>query len=250
MEILTYLRVLRRWWLLLLSTVVVAVAVAYLSAPDAKLYAASATLVVGPRDVSDNLGLVNLTATYAALIDSEVIAEEAVRQTEVPRSPAGVVGATTATPVPATQVLRVTVVDPDPVVAQKLATAMANVFVNSLRFTPQDGRSSFGPSVSTPVTLYQPAALPVAPQPVSRRARVATAAIFGLMAAVAAVLLLEYLDQSVRSVEDAERRFDLPVLGAVPMLASPGSAHATAPAARGGGKGDDLAAWAPGDGGG
>jgi len=66
------------------------------------------------------------------------------------------------------------------------------------------------------VYLYEPAGLPVAPLPLGRRTRVATAGVFGLMAAVAAVLLLEYLDQSVRSVEDVERRLDLPVLGGIP----------------------------------
>ncbi len=232
MEILTYLRVLRRRWPLVVVTVATALGLAYATAPRTKVYAASSTIVVGPRqlstdpnrtDFSGDLanGLANLTATYAVLLDSEVIAQEAVRRTGVPRAPGGVVGATTASAVAATQVLRVTVVDPVPAVAQALATAMATAFVDRVTsFTP-DAPPSVGSPPAVPVYLYQPAGLPVAPQPLSTRTRIATAGIFGLLAAVAAVLLLEYLDLSVRTVPEAEERLGLPVLGAMPMLAEP-----------------------------
>jgi capsular polysaccharide biosynthesis protein len=235
MEILTYLRVLRRRWPLVVATVAVALGLAYASAPRTRVYRATSTIVVGPRqlstdpnrsDFSGDLanGLTNLTATYAALLDSEVIATEAVRRTGVPRSPGGVVAATTATAVPATQVLRVSVVDPVPAVAQALATGMATAFVDRVTsFTPGTP-PSVGSPPAVPVYLYQPAGLPFAPLPLGTRSRLATAGIFGLLAAVGAVLLLEHLDLSVRTVADAERRLRLPVLGAIPLVADrPGS---------------------------
>lgn len=229
MEILTYLKVLRRRWLLVVTTVALALGLAYASAPKTKVYATTSTIVVGPRqlstdpnrtDFSGDLanGLSNLTTTYAVLIDSPVVADEAIRRTGVARSPAGVVAATTATAVPATQVLRVTVSDPEPAVAQALATAMAEAFVDRVTSLTPDS-PSVGAPPAVPVYLYQPAGLPVAPQPLGTRTRLATAGVFGLLAAIGAVLLLEYLDLSVRSVDDAERRLDLPVLGAIPMLA-------------------------------
>jgi receptor protein-tyrosine kinase len=230
MEILTYLRVLRRRWLLVAATVAVALGLAYASAPRTKVYAATSTIVVGPRqlstdpnrtDFSGDLanGLANLTATYAVLLDSDVIAQEAIRRTGAPRSSGGVVGATTATAVPATQVLRVTVVDPVPAVAQALATGMATAFVDRVTSLAPDAPPAVGTPPAVPVYLYQPAGLPVLPQPLGTRSRLATAGIFGLHAAIGAVLAVEYLDQSVRSVEDAERRLDLPVLGAIPRVA-------------------------------
>lgn len=235
MEILTYLRVLRRRWPLILVTVAVALGLAYASAPRTRLYRATSTIVVGPRqlstdpkrtDFSGDLanGLANLTSTYAVLIDSEVVAAEAVRRTGVPRAPGAVVGATSAEAVPATQVLRVSVVDPVPAVAQALATGMATAFVDRVTsFTP-DTPPSVGSPPAVPVYLYQPASFPFAPLPLGVKTRLATAGIFGLLAAVAAVLLLEHLDLSIRSVDDAERRLDLPVLGAIPMLADPSPA--------------------------
>lgn len=233
MEILTYLRVVRRRWLLVVTTVALALGLAYAAAPKTKLYEASSTIVVGPRqlstdpertDFSGDLtnSLANLTATYAVLIDSEVVAQVAVRRTGTARSPGGVVAATTAEAVPGTQVLRVAVVDPEPAVAQALATAMAGAFVDRVVSLAPD--TTIGAPPAVPVYLYQPAGLPVAPRPLGTRTRLATAGIFGLLAAVGAVLLLEHLDLSVRSVDDAERRLGLPVLGAVPRLAGRGGA--------------------------
>ncbi len=230
MEILTYLRVLRRRWPLVATTVLVALGLAWASAPRTEMYEASSTIVVGPRqlstdpnrtDFSGDLanGLFNLTATYAVLLDSEVIAQEAVRRTGVPRSPGGVVGATTATAVPATQVLRVSVVDPVPAVAEALATGMATAFVDRVNSFAPDSPPSVGAPPVVPVYLYQPAGLPVAPMPNGTATRLATAGVFGLLAAVGVVLLLEHLDRSVRSVADAEDRLELPVLGAIPRLA-------------------------------
>ncbi len=229
MEILTYLRLLRRRWLLIAITVIVALGLARASAPTTKLYEASSTIVVGPRQLSTDPnrtefsgeltnGLAYLASTYAVLIDSEVVAEDAIRRTKLPRLPGGLVQATTATAVPGTQVLRVSVVDPEPAVAQALATAMSTAFVDRVTLLAPEAAPSVGAPPAVPVYLYQPAGFPGAPRTLSNRPRLITAGLFGLLAAVGVVLLLEHLDLSIRSVEDAEQRLELPVLGAVPFL--------------------------------
>jgi hypothetical protein len=43
-------------------------------------------------------------------------------------------------------------------------------------------------------------------------------AIFGLLASVALVLLLDYLDLTVKTADDLERRSGLPVLGVIPLV--------------------------------
>lgn len=232
MEILAYLKVLYRRWPLLVVTVALALGLASASAPRTKIYETSATIVVGPRQLSTDPnrtefsgdlanGLASLTATYAVLIKSATVAEDAVRNSGVARSPGGVAAATTAMAVPGTQVLVVTVADTDPVVAQTLATGMATAFVNRVTSFRPNTQSTIGSAPAVPVYVYQPAGLPVAPRPLSSRSRVATAGVFGLMAAIGAVLLIEYLDFSVRTVADAERRLGMPVLGALPRVAAP-----------------------------
>lgn len=229
MEILTYIRVLRRRLLLIVLTVAVALGVAHVTASTTKLYQASSTIVVGPRQLSTDPnrtqfsgeltnGLAYLATSYAVLIPSPVIADEAIRLTKLPRTAGGLVGATKATAVPGTQVLLVSVTDPEPAAAQALATAMATAFVNRVTSFAPDAPPSVGAPTAVPVYLYRPAGLPVAPLPLSNRSRLITAGLFGLLAAIGVVLLLEHLDLSIRSVEDAERRLQLPVLGAVPLL--------------------------------
>lgn len=48
----------------------------------------------------------------------------------------------------------------------------------------------------------------------------AAVALVGLALAIGGVLLADYLDITVRGIEEAERRLDLPVLGAIPDLAA------------------------------
>ncbi|MEO5678772.1 MAG: hypothetical protein ABIS47_03800, partial [Acidimicrobiales bacterium] len=226
MEILTYLAVLRRRWLLIAITVAVALGLASASAPSATLYDASSTIVVGPRQLSTDANqasfsgdllnnLANLTISYAVLIDSAVVAEDAIRRTGVARTPDGVVGATTATAVPGTQVLRISVADPDPAVAQALANGMATAFVERITSLAPDAPPAAGAPPAVPVYLYQLASRPAGPRPLSNRTRLFTAGLFGLLASIGAVLLLDHLDLSIRTVADAERRLGLPVLGAV-----------------------------------
>jgi capsular polysaccharide biosynthesis protein len=49
-------------------------------------------------------------------------------------------------------------------------------------------------------------------------------ALFGLVLSVTVVLLLNYLDVTVRSPEDVERRTGLPVLGSIPQQRQVGAA--------------------------
>jgi capsular polysaccharide biosynthesis protein len=56
------------------------------------------------------------------------------------------------------------------------------------------------------------------PSTSSSTSNIVTAALFGLLLSTALVLLIEYLDITVKSREDAEARLELPVLGIVPEL--------------------------------
>jgi hypothetical protein len=45
-------------------------------------------------------------------------------------------------------------------------------------------------------------------------------AVFGLLLSCALAFVLEYLDLTIRTAEDAERRLGLPVLAVVPVIGS------------------------------
>jgi capsular polysaccharide biosynthesis protein len=230
MELRRYLAVLKKRWPLVAATVVLALVLAVLATPRTARYTASSTIVVGPRQYSTTqgnsstisgdqaVGVIILLQTYAELIPTAPVAMDALAQTGVPRSAGTVVAETRASAIPSTQLLTITITDPVPTVAQALATGMANAFVNKVNSFKPDQAATVGTLPEIPVYVFQPALLPTVPQSTGLRSNLILAGIFGLLAALAAVALLEYLDVTIKTTEDAEARLGLPVLGAIPLL--------------------------------
>ena len=81
----------------------------------------------------------------------------------------------------------------------------------------------------------------VSPQPTGVVTNVLVAALLGIALGVAGVLLEDYIDITVRGIEDAERRLELPVLGAVPDLGGGVPPLVLQPASSGPGKGQSGA---------
>lgn len=231
MELRRYLAILSKRWPLIVATVIVALAVSYLATPRKAIYTAQSTIVVGPRQYSVATGtgtkissdqlipVAILINTYSALIPTAPVARDAIARTHVPRSVAQVISETLSQAVPNTQLLRVTVSDPNPAIAQRLATGVANAFVAKVYSFKPDQAATAGSLPTVPVYVFQPAGLPTAPLPDHLKSHLVIAGVFGLLAALALVVVLEYLDVAIKSVEDAERRLQLPVLGVIPYQA-------------------------------
>jgi capsular exopolysaccharide synthesis family protein len=71
---------------------------------------------------------------------------------------------------------------------------------------------------STAGRLIDPAVLPAAPISPKKFKVIVSAMLLGLLASVALVLLRDYLDNTLRSEQDVERRLRVGVLGTVPLL--------------------------------
>lgn len=227
MELLQYLAVLRRRLGLILLTVALAVAAAWLVTSRQEIYTAQSTIVVGTdaevtgeRQTDRAIGVDRLVLTLAAIIDSRPFATEALEGSGLPLKPGAVVAATSVTPEPGTQVLRVRVTRPDPTMARALANVLADSFVvRSEEFGLGAGGDVDQAGSALPTFVLERATLPASPLPTGLARNVTVAAMFGLVVAVAVVLLLEYLDVTVRGVGDVETRLALPVLGAIPVAA-------------------------------
>ncbi|CAN5246634.1 YveK family protein [soil metagenome] len=241
MELRRYFAVLSQRWLLIAVTVAAAVAAGYLATPKDLVYTARSTIVVGPRQFSTDpgssdlsgdatFGLERLTKTYAVLIDSDPIARDAVERAGVDRSPDGVVAATTAVALSGTQLLVIEVADAEPSVARALANGIAEAFVAKVESFEAGAPATEGTVPELPVYIFEQAKMPTVPVGTNLESNLVVAGLFGLLAAVGLAVLLEYLDITIKSVEDAEHRLELPVLGAIPLLAQSGPI--VAPAAR------------------
>src|SRR3546814_11549220 len=97
------------------------------------------------------------------MIDSETIARSARADLGLERDPSEVVESTTAEPEPGTQLLYVTVTDPDPEMAQTLANGLADTFVKDIQeFEPG---APEGTVPRLPAHAFERAAPPAVPVP-------------------------------------------------------------------------------------
>ena len=218
-----YLALLRRRWIVVLTTVLAATTVAGLATPKSAEYASETVIYVGLSQYSPTedysydptLLATRLMQTYAVLLDSELIATEAVRSAGADRDPEAVVEATEVTAGKDTQLLTVRVVDERPEVAQSLAKSIADAFIAKVQ-QRAGARPGPGSLPSLPAYVFQPAELPTEPEPSQLPRNLALAAFFGLLVAGGLVLLLDHLDVTVRSPTQAEEVLGQPVLGFIP----------------------------------
>jgi capsular polysaccharide biosynthesis protein len=227
LELRRYLSILRRRVLLIALTGIVCASIAYTTADRTGTYTAQSTLYVGASQFNfgsnvpgadPTAGLAAVTQTFAKMIDSEPIAQDAVQLTGLPRSASGVVAAITSEVEPGTSLLLITATDPDPRVAQQMATGMAEAFVAKIKTLEPGTAIGEGQVPIAPVSVFERAQLPTAPQQDSIVSTLIVAGLFGVLFASAFVLLLEYLDVTVKGRDDAERRIELPVLASVPFI--------------------------------
>lgn len=225
---------LRRLWvlvwhrkLLVMALIVVALIAGYESTPRQARYQAHAMLFVGVPEYASSgvfsnnllLGQQELATTFASMVPSLSVAQAAVVATGVPRSAGTVLGETRSAVIANTSLIQVSVTDPDPVVASTLANGMAKAFVAEvLKLDPvTSGLTGQASEPTSPVSISQPAVLPTVPLSNGLTKNLILAGIFGLLVGIGVVLLLDYLDLSVRTPEDLERRAGLPVLGVIPQ---------------------------------
>jgi capsular polysaccharide biosynthesis protein len=234
MELRRYLSIVRRRLLLIIAILVAALAAGWLITPQADSYTASSTLYVGSTSIDVRpysgevtgdrvVGFDRIIKTFTALLPSQTVTRAGVEEAGVDRSAASVSAATTATQVENTNLVQLSVTDRDPRVARALANGVSDAFVEQINeIEPGDEPNQV-------ISVYEPAKTPSAPDPSNLLRNLALAGLLGLVIAGSVLALLEHLDISFRSVDDVERRLELPVLGVIPAL---GNNMPVPPAAR------------------
>ncbi len=230
MELRRYLTVLRRRLFLIIVAVVVALVWTVVTTPTVTTYTAQTTLYIGANSFGTdtnqdlnlsadrNAGLAQLVRTFGVMIDSAPTAERAIELSGIPRSVNGVIASTIAEPEFGTNLLRVQVTDFDPSVAQAASNAMADAFVAKISELEPGQPLGEGDVPSAPVQIFERAKFPTVPTSTDLVSKLLTAGLLTLIAAAGLVLAVEYLDVTVKTPNDAERLFGLPVLGVIPVL--------------------------------
>ena len=206
MELRDYLRIAHRRWKLILGCVLAAVAAAALvTFQTTPQYSSSARLFVStaPSDSGDaytgSLFSAQRVTSYADLVTGEELSRRVIDELGLDMEPTDLAGKISATVVPETVIMQISVTDSSPEQAQRLAQAVAQEvadFVAELETPPGKANAPIKATIVDAASLPQ---TPVSPQPVRN---IGLAAILGLLLGLGAAVLRELLDTTVKSHED------------------------------------------------
>jgi capsular polysaccharide biosynthesis protein len=212
-----FLALWKRWWIIVLVVVTLTGGIIGLSLMQPPVYEASIKILVGqqrgiaetPFDVG---GLQDVTATVAEAVSSRPIAKAVIEQENLNTDPGTFLTNLEVSVIENTQFIEVNYRDSDPERAQRVVNTLGDVF--SKRIAEVNPRGS----VMT-ATVWEPAGVPgepISPNPL-RNGLVAL--MVGAVLGAGLALLLEFLDDSWRSPEEAEQVSGVPTFGAIPAFA-------------------------------
>lgn len=211
---------LRKWWILVLCTLAVgSAAYVWTHYYITPIYSAYTTLYVGKN--ADEVGIKtadlslgsNLIQDYREIAKSKLVAYEVIEELGYERMSAGAMaGKINVTQKGETRVIQISVNDPDPQVAMDITNTVAEVFKDKVIEIMQVEN----------VQIIDKAELPLYPVSPNNSRNTMVGIILGLAIGVGIVLLIELLDNNIKSPDDVKKHVDLPVIGVIPVFRTKG----------------------------
>jgi len=219
LEIKLYANFLKRWaWLIGIVAIAAACISLILESRQTPLYAASTTILVnqsipsrtGP-DFQTLQTRERLAKTYAELLLKRPVLEAAIASLKIDLDPNLLASRINVTLIPDTELMVMTVRDPNPQLAADLANAI------SIGFSKVEGQLLDDPYAVSRQTLYVVEAALPNPSPVSPNIprSVLLAVIIGTLLAIGSAFLYDYFNDRIKSREDIDRITGLPILATI-----------------------------------
>jgi capsular polysaccharide biosynthesis protein len=207
----------KRVWIILVVAILLAGGAFGYSLAQTSMYESSVRLVVSQNQEggksgslgSDVQGLQQLTKTLAEGVKSRLIAEVVIERLGLQMSPGEFLNNLSVQQVRDTQYIQVDYMDASPERAQQVANTLGEVFSERVSEVSPVGDA-------TTVVVWDPAALPGEPVSPDPGRNGLLGLVLGLMLGLGIALVMEYLDDSWRSSEEAERVLGVPTFGMVP----------------------------------
>lgn len=158
-------------------------------------------------DIQTDIQLIN---TYNVIIKSPAILDKVVQELNLDRTAEQLNNQITVGSENNSQVVSITVEDPDPNTAAEIANTTAKVFKRDITTIMNVNNVSI---LAQAKVGENPS--PIKPQPLLN---IAIAIVVGLMVGVGIAFLLEYLDKTIKTEQDIEKTLGLPVLGAITII--------------------------------
>ncbi len=205
----------RRKWLIV-STLVIAVLVAALASQMVdKVYSTSSTLLVSQRSDNQSFDTVQasqaIARSYADIIESPNIASQVAQRLGGPTTKNVIEDATTFEVVPETQLLRINAEAADGPRAKQIADTYAAVFI-------EYAGQNLSDTTQATISLADRAPVSGSPSRPKPKLYVLVAGILGLALGLALALLRERLDRRLRTPEEVEEQFNVPILARIPRF--------------------------------
>ena len=205
--------------IVLVTAICAAAAFGVTSAAVAPTYESSMMLYVNNRNVSVKDVVRSITEsdiyvsralveTYIVILNTRQVLEEVLTAAESTRTTEELKAMISAEAVNETEILRVTVTSTDPKEATTLANAIAACLPARI--------AAIIDGTSAKVVDY--AVIPSRPSSPSKMTNAFLAGILGLVVTVLLLLIREFRDTTIRSVEELTRQYRYPVLASVPDL--------------------------------
>lgn len=237
MDLVSYLRVLRpHWWVILLATLLGLGVAAGWTLIVPKVYEADATGVVqlaggsgaGDEIVAQNLAL-SKVVTYVEYGSSRAVAERTIDTLGLTMSPEALVNRVSVSNPSGTPIIRVTASASTPEQARDIASVWLDSMVAQIQEvegsaaaqTPVlDENGNETVDASSPFITLVPidsARLPTSPVSPNTRLALALGALIGLGLGIGYAVVRHALDRRIRRPEDVERQTGVPVVGTIPV---------------------------------
>ncbi|RDW20740.1 YveK family protein [Oceanobacillus chungangensis] len=155
-------------------------------------------------NIQTDLQLIN---TYNVIIKTPAILDKVIEELSLPYSVGALSSKIAVSSAENSQVVTITVTDEDPAQAVKIANTTVGVFHDEI----PELMNVNNVNILTEAQL-SPNPKPVAPNPILN---IAIATVLGIMVGVGLAFLLEYLDNSITTEDDVEKKLGLPVLGVI-----------------------------------
>ncbi|PFJ08231.1 lipopolysaccharide biosynthesis protein [Bacillus cereus] len=193
----------KRIWIILLFTTLTTVSGAmysiYVKTP---LYASSARVIVQANAETMN--------TLKAMVNEPVILEKVAAELNINRSAGALSGQISTESVQGSQIMRINVVDIDPVLAHKIANTTAAVYkkevANILNFN------------NVSILPEDPVQKNYMPININHFKTILIAFSIGMVLSIGFIFLLDSLDERIKSERRIEQLLDVPVLGGISKM--------------------------------
>lgn len=211
----------RRIYIVIIVAIFVVIGVIYSYIFVTPKYQSSTTIILAKSSAStsgsnsgDTITTTDLTlnqklvSTYTELIKSKNILSEVIGNLKVQKTEADLKNNITVSAVKDTDLIKITVADVKPEIAQKIASEIANIFIEKV---------ANGVYNINNVQVWDKAEVATSPYNVNHMKDLVIFAFIGIVIAIIYALIANMLDTSVKTKEDVEKKVGLSVLTTIPL---------------------------------